>query len=116
MIIPCFASSANPEFFFSEEDVTIVFSEDSELSYEKQQFIADKLVNGYVEPEVSTYSWCWLTGHDKVSESVSVITHKLNDKNPRCMRETYEVTTCTKCDYYNQDLVSTIYIFCCPEN
>lgn len=104
------------EFFYENEETTVIFSTDSILSTDKKQIIADKLVygNDTAENNVSTYSWCWLTGHDLINETVSVIEHKVRTTVPRCDRKTYEVESCTKCDYVQETLISSIQYTCCP--
>ncbi len=105
------------EFYYEDEDITVRFESDTELSYEQKQAIADKMVYGSSNDEqISTYSWCWLVGHDKVSNAVAVIEHKVEETVPRCIERIYAVETCTACDYIDEELVSTTYIFCCPED
>ena len=58
------------EFYYEDEDITVRFESDTELSYEQKQAIADKMVYGSSNDEqISTYSWCWLVGHDIVSDT-----------------------------------------------
>ena len=105
------------EFYYEDEDITITFESDTDLTYEQKQMIADKIVYGYSNDEqVSTYSWCWLVGHDTVLNAVAAIEHKVEETVPRCIKRVYEVETCTACDYINEELISTTYIFCCPED
>lgn len=104
------------EFFYENEETTVIFSTDSLFSIEKKQIIADTLVLGHNSDDdnISTYSWCWLTGHDLVSEIVYVIEHKVRTTVPRCNKKTYEVESCTKCDYVKETLVSEVEYVCCP--
>ena len=105
-----------PEFFYENEETTVIFNTDSVFSIDKKQIIADKLVygNDFDENNVSTYSWCWLTGHDLIIESVNVIEHKVRTNEPRCDKKTYEVETCTKCDYMKETLIADVPYICCP--
>ena len=100
------------EYETAESHVTVAFSETSSLSAEKKQAISDFLVseNSVVSPQ----SLCWLTGHNYKTESVSLITHKVTAKSPRCKRSIYSVKTCTKCDYIDETLISETLIVCCP--
>lgn len=104
------------EFFYENEETTVIFSTDSLFSIDKKQIIADKLVygNDFDENNVSTYSWCWLTGHDLIIESVNVIEHKVRTNEPRCDIRSYDVESCTKCDYMKETLVSEMPYVCCP--
>jgi len=100
-------------YMVDDTECTVTFSSDSVLSAEKQQQIAYQLVYG--DDGASTYSWCWLTGHDLVTEGVAQIMHKVYDTVPRCVRRTFSIETCTKCDHYEETLVSRALIACCPE-
>ncbi len=105
------------EFYYEDEDITITFEPDTDLTYEQKQMIADKIVYGYSNDEqISTYSWCWLVGHKLESHIVTAIEHKVEETVPRCIERAYAVDTCTACDYINEELISTTYIFCCPED
>ena len=100
-------------YHYEELNIEVRFEENSTLSEEKKQNIADILAYDLTPPE--SRAWCWLTGHDKVIHTVTVIEHKITPYAPRCMDNTYNVTTCEKCNYYYEELVSQSYIFCCPE-
>lgn len=101
---------------FADENKVVSFEETSMLSVEQQQMVAERLVYGAPEDDgVSTYAWCWLTGHDLTYDTVLVITHKVYPDSPRCYEETYHVETCTKCDHMSEELVGGVYIVCCPE-
>lgn len=56
---------------------------------------------------------CTLFGHKIESSVVTAVTHKVNSTDPRCLQETYNVETCSRCDYTNKTLLSSIYISCC---
>ena len=116
LMITVMAHSANGGVFeFSDEGKIVTFSENSTLSEEEQQTVAEYLVYGAPEDDgASTYAWCWLTGHNYTYDVVSVITHKKSAYSPRCLEETYNIETCTKCDHYSQELLTTVYIVCCP--
>ncbi len=118
IITTVFATTANSsEFYYENEDTTVIFDTDTELSYEQKQMIADKIVYGYSsDDQISTYSWCWLVGHELESHIVTAIEHKVDQYEPRCIKRAYSVDVCTACDYINEELISTTYIFCCPED
>ena len=79
------------EFYYQEKDITVIFDTESVLSTEQKQFVADKIVSGepLIDDGSSTYSLCWLTGHDIISESVTVVEHKVRAEVPRCLRNIY---------------------------
>ena len=99
------------DYIIEDTQITVEFASDSALSAEKQQQIADHMVYG--DDGASTYAWCWLTGHDYVTESVTVIEHKVYTASPRCIRKNYSVETCSKCDHLEETLVSQERIVCC---
>jgi len=102
---------------FTEEGKRVEFSADTVLTPAQREIIADRLVHGYEPTEgATTYSWCWLLGHEESFEYVSVITHRAVSTTPRCLEQTYEVTVCANCDYYSERLVAQGYITCCPED
>ncbi len=94
-------------------EYTVEF-ENTTLSDERQRVIAEKLVYGDTD-NIQTYGlMCTLFGHKTEQNTVGVITHKVRTSSPRCKREAYLVTTCTRCDYQEQELTGTSYIVCCP--
>lgn len=96
-----------------DAEYTVEF-ENTNLSEEQREAIAHNLVFGE-DDTVQTYGlMCTLFGHNTEENKVSVITHKVKTTSPRCKRETYNVTICTRCDYQEQELTSTSYIVCCP--
>ena len=109
-------SSDGGIYEFSDENKVVVFNETCTLTEEQKDIVAERLVYGVPSDEgVSTYAWCWLTGHDYEYNTVSVITHKVYPNHPRCYQETYNVETCTKCDHMSEELLTGVYIICCPE-
>ncbi len=96
-----------------ETEYTVEFT-DNNVSAEKQELIAQSLV-GVKDESIQTYGLgCLLFGHDYKYTTTFVITHKVRTYDPRCKRETYDITYCEDCDYTEQTLVSTVYIVCCP--
>ena len=109
-------SAGGGTYEFADQNKVVTFDESSTLSAEQQQMVAERLVYGAPEDDgVSTYAWCWLTGHDYQYDVVAVITHKKSAYSPRCYQENYEVETCTKCDHMSEELLGGVYIICCPE-
>ena len=109
------SASENPVVVITTEDAeyTVEF-ENANLAQEQREAIAHNLVFGK-DDNIQTYGlMCTLFGHKTEENKVSVITHKVRSSSPRCKREMYTVTTCTRCDYQEQELTSTSYIVCCP--
>ena len=123
MAVMLFALSATLITSASENPVVVITTEDAEytvefenanLAQEQREAIAHNLVFGK-DDNIQTYGlMCTLFGHKTEENKVSVITHKVRSSSPRCKREMYTVTTCTRCDYQEQELTSTSYIVCCP--
>ncbi len=108
------AHTAGGVYEFEDENKIVTFEDDCTLTANEQQAVAERLVYGSPEDSgIHTYSWCWLTGHDLSHNMVGVITHKVRTAQPRCLKETYDVATCSKCDYMEEDLLTTVYIICC---
>lgn len=97
------------------DNVTVVFSADSQLSAEQQENIAQLLVN----PEYSVSQAnliCNLFGHKNTTEGVSTITHKVNVISPRCLEEFFTITTCSRCNESTVERNAAVYISCCSED
>ena len=104
---------AGTTFAYPTENKTVEFAADTKFTESQQQQIADLLVYGETESTASTQSLCWLVGHDYVENYAAVTTHKVATSRPRCLKEYYCVTTCSKCDYKDTTLVSSEYVDCC---
>ena len=107
-------SDSTYEYIVDDSHITIEFSSASVLSTEKQRQIADQMVYG--DDDASTYAWCWLTGHNYVTEAVTAVEHKVYTLSPRCIQRIYSIETCTKCDHFEETLIATTSIACCPED
>lgn len=109
-------ATANNNIVITYDNISVIFESDTEYTSEEQQYIADMLVYGESDiVMVQPRAWCWLTGHNKTTEYVTIITHKAYDNAPRCVSELYEVTTCANCDLYEMEIVSESRISCCAE-
>ena len=97
------------------DNVTIVFDADSQLSIEQQEIIASLLVhpeNGVVQANLI----CNIFGHKNTQEGVSTVTHKESTTDPRCLKEIFTITTCSRCNESTVERDSYYYISCCPED
>ena len=66
------------------------------------------------EENATTYGLiCTLFGHKLETGVIQVVTHKVRSTDPRCLRERFDTEACTRCDYTNQELISSSYISCC---
>ena len=100
---------------YNIDNVTVIFDQNSQFSNEKQEAIANLLVNP--EYGVATAGIiCNLFGHKNTSETVVTITHCYNVESPRCLQEFFTVTTCSRCDESTVERTGFNYITCCPED
>ena len=115
--VTCFATSTDTiDYYYRDEDITISFDANTNLSFEQQKAIADKLALGseYENSAISTYRLCWLAGHDLLIETVSSIQHNVSNNSPKCIKNIYTVEICSGCDYSKETLKSSTPIICCP--
>ena len=97
------------------ENVTVIFSADSQLSVEQQEMIAQLLASPqYGVSQVNLI--CNLFGHKNTQEGVSTITHKVSPTDPRCLEEFFTITTCSRCNESTVERNAAVYIPCCPED
>lgn len=97
------------------ENVTVIFDADSQLSVEQQEMIAQLLANPeYGVSQVNLI--CNLFGHKNTQEGVSTITHKVSATSPRCLKEFFTITTCSRCNESTVERDAWGYISCCPED
>ena len=114
----CFSASAdsNDNNTITVDHYTIIFDENSTLTQEEKLYLAEVRANHTHEnnDDASTYGvMCDLFGHKTTTETIIVIEHCVRDTPPRCL-ETYEdLTTCSRCDYVEVDVLSSVHIFCC---
>lgn len=107
-------SASNDTYVIETEDAhyTIKF-DDSNLSEEQQRIVAEKLVYGNDDATQTYGLGCVLFGHDYLYTTAHVITHKVSAKKPRCLDDVYEVKYCEDCDFMEETLIDSEYIFCC---
>ena len=98
--------------FVEEENIEVVFKEDSIFSDEEKHIIEASFNadSSHVQPYGLK---CSLFGHDYKTEIVSVIRHKVRTAKPRCMRDTYETKICTVCSDTISTLIYSEQINCC---
>lgn len=101
---------------YAFDGITIKFSENSALSPETQAAVAEMIVNHEEISSVTTYNLlCTLFGHKEVTESFTIIEHRVSATAPRCLESLQDITACTRCDTLLYTYVITsYYINCCP--
>ncbi len=90
-------------YYYDELGVEIIFESNNSLFEDERERIADILA--YDLDVIESRSWCRLTGHDKVIHTVTKVTHKVRSIEPRCAGETFNITTCENCNYYEEELI-----------
>ena len=94
-------------------EITIVHSG---LSEEKLLYIAQILESKNNTSNTQTYGLtCTIFGHKLVTSTSEVTTHMVYDTYPHCKLESYNVTSCERCDYIETELISTDAVGCCVE-
>ena len=107
-----------PSLYSSENNIVVSIDDAYRLAENQIEKITDAVIayhcNHVTAAESTPYGLtCVLLGHDKQTNMVSVIEHKVRATNPRCLETKYKVTTCSRCDYENIEYVLEKYISCC---
>lgn len=104
----------------TDENTVIITKGDTDYIFEAG--VSDDLMNRYIYvietehdcDDAATYGlMCTLFGHKLESSVVSTLTHNVRTSAPRCLKRTYSVEACTRCDYTSQTLLDSTYISCC---
>ena len=101
-----------------ESTVTVTVNEvEFVFDADTTEVFRDKFIENYFNGEddsATAYGLtCTLFGHKIETTSVTAVTHKVLSTSPRCLREIYDVDTCTRCDYTKSTLITSSYIVCC---
>jgi len=107
------AEIVGDSIYFYDENITIKFNPDDSLDDNRKLFIANALVYGAPK---QTRAWCWLTGHSLREYTLTSLKHRVEPLDPRCLRSIYDVTVCDNCDYYEEVLLTSVLVSCCPKD
>lgn len=112
MSISAYAEDVNKNtVVVTVNETAFVFDEDTTEDF-RNQFIAHYF--NHSNDGASAYGLtCTLFGHKIESSVVTTVTHKVRSTDPRCLQETYNAETCSRCDYTNATLLASAYISCC---
>lgn len=102
----------------SEDTVTVTINEvefifDADTTEEFREKAIAHHFNSEDDGATAYGLTCTLFGHKLESSVIDAVTHKERATDPRCLRETYNVETCTRCDYVKSTLLGSTYISCC---
>lgn len=91
----------------------VILNED--IPEEVKERIITFYTNGGEEIEGrATYGLtCTLFGHKLETTEFYSIYHEARATSPRCLKKTYDYSFCTRCDYEESVLISSLYIVCC---
>lgn len=124
-IVPCsvFALDTSISDIIDSEspEITVTIDSIHSISEEEieqiKQEVLEYHLNGESKGNISTYGiTCTLLGHDKETNIVRLVEHKVAKTEPRCKEFVYKTITCSRCDYKDITLINDYYISCCPEN
>ncbi|MBR6916800.1 MAG: hypothetical protein IKN38_01320 [Clostridia bacterium] len=113
-----FAEGEPVTFYYNNGQVEVTFEDPTDISYEKMQFIADKLAGvGLQSPggdSIMLNPECAAGNHLIDHKTVSRVAHNVYTTSPKCVRNTYYVTYCKRsnCDYYVEILTNSERILC----
>ena len=102
------------------ENSVIITKGDTDFIFEAG--VSEDLMNRFIYvietehdcDETATYGlMCTLFGHKLETTTASTITHKERTSDPRCLKRTYAIDSCTRCDYTATELIASNYISCC---
>ncbi len=105
----CMSSFALNPTYDSHE---VIFASDSAFTEIQKQNIINHFI-GTDDHVASVQCILCLFGHNLTTERIEYITHRYYESAPRCLRETYDVSTCSRCDYTSSTFVSSVRIGCC---
>lgn len=93
------------------DNTTIQFASDSVFTEEEQLKIVNKFITD--ESEIAPINiMCSIFGHKYTSEIVTTVTHEVRTSSPRCLREKFNVSVCSRCGYTKTEHISSEYINC----
>jgi hypothetical protein len=65
------------------------------------------------DPENPDNIICDIFGHNLTTTTAVEVTHNVYTTSPKCVRKTYNGEYCTRCDYINKTLKSSVRISTC---
>ncbi len=117
-IISSYAVDDTPNVFaFGDKEIIIL---DESINYETMERIASYIAKDNPstpkildDPENPDNIICDIFGHNLTTTTAVEVTHNVYTTSPKCVRKTYNVEYCTRCDYINKTLKSSVRISTC---
>lgn len=109
MSIAAYAEETN-EITVTVNETVFVFNADTTEDFR------NKFIDHYFNHDDGAAAYgltCTLFGHKIESSVVTTVTHKAKATDPRCLEKIYNAETCSRCEYTNSTLLSSVYISCC---
>ena len=114
MLFCAFVMPTNAAETAVDEDTVIIIENENISEETKAKIIAYYTNEGEHDNDSTTYGLtCTLLGHKLETSAVYKISHKVRTTSPRCLKKTYDYGACTRCDYEESVLLSSVYIVCC---
>ncbi|MBR2867916.1 MAG: hypothetical protein IKB88_02465 [Clostridia bacterium] len=105
----------------ADENTVVITRGDMDFVFEAG--VSEDLMNSFIHSvetdhddceDTAAYGlMCTLFGHKIESSTAHTITHNAKTTAPRCLKNTYYVEACTRCDYTAKELIRSEYISCC---
>lgn len=112
-----YAADENTFEYNIGENVTVRFDEDCTLTAEEREAVVRYIENENNPYAVSTQNLiCTVFGHKYKYSYITVVTHKVHEKNPRCVEEERKIGICSRCNDGISETLTSIRIPCCPED
>ncbi len=94
-------------------NITVTFSDNSCFSDSEKNLIINSFTQTN-EYEIQPFGlYCFLFGHDYISETITVIRHKVYSSDPRCIKDYYRSQICSRCSDVQNTLINSVIISCC---
>lgn len=99
-----------------QEDITIIYSDTTQLTTLQKEQISSYLVTGEQSKQMQAMGLlCTLLGHnmEDTGEGIIKITHRAFATQPRCLKQTYAISSCTRCGELSSKLIGDVVMSCC---
>ena len=112
LTISLFATDSKKSIYIYEhDDFTFTFT-----NTQFDEFEREKIVNFMITHEqTSTRNIiCDLLGHNMgSSETMTATSHRVSSTAPRCLKQTYSISTCSRCGHISSTLIGSFSMNCC---
>lgn len=98
---------------YEKNKVTVIFPDNNFTELEKEKIVTYLTTGNQITPQNIL---CNILGHNMVltGEGIKTITHRVRDTAPRCLEQTYDIYSCSRCSEKSSKLIGARAISCCP--